>query len=365
MKKFNIVFMVISLMIASAAVAFSVISACTINKGVPADKQILMGDEFVLAVNPNGTLFMRGVVGDKPIEDTCFGEWTNIYKIDGGGYIYRNYTAGLTKTGRVIVAEQQFEGDDAVDWKQIDLCSDWRDIVDIAVNEYWIVGLKKDGAILFERTPLWEAWGVIFNNEWPITFSSWHDITSITVMDTYIIGLNNEGTIVYNGPIYGIPEEPFEQAATVCTGFTGLYRVPRIHIFGITKDGSLFYSKPWPWHRQETKYIVASFDNTVMNVIVEGEWEIFWLLFDNGSVVNYNIFDQEIIGTVNINELIGIEKVCAIYSGKYSANSGIVYFVRPNGEVYTFYNSDDHYELRESDWCYKYYSLDGYKMRIK
>lgn len=364
MKKRRIILIVLSIIIVGTAITLSVSFGHVLNSSVPKDKQILMGDDFVLAVNPNGTLFMRGAVGDTSIEDTCFGKWNNIYKIDGGGYIYRNYIAGLTKDGRVIVAKQKIEDDIAVDWEEIDLCTDWNDIIDITVNEYWIVGLKKDGTILFERTPLWET---DIDTEWLANYLSWHDITSISVIDEYIIGLNREGTIVYNDQINQtfIPEEIFVQAATVRVGLSGRSRIVR-SVFGITKDGNLFYSPIWySWKLQSPQFTTDTFENKVVDVIIESQSDTFCLLFDDGSVVEYYPYNQEVLDAANINEMIGIDKVYAIYSGKYGVESGIIYFVKPNGEVYTFYNSDDHCELRESDSFYEYYSLDGYKMRVK
>ena len=356
MKRSYIVLTVISLMIAGATVAFSVISACTINKGVPADKQILMGDKFVLAVNPNGTLFTRGVVGDTPIEDTCFSKWKNIYKIDGYGY--GDYIAGLTKTGRVIVAQKQYEDDNAIGWETTGLCSDWRNIVDIAVDKYLIVGLKNDGTICIEMTNNWKAGDE--DDEWFKKYLTWSDIQYVSVARGYILGIDSLGEMVINEKTYQelILEENISNVAIIKNGIFTNHLIPII--FGITEDGGLLYSTPW----KKLQFVTKTFDKKAVNVLCDVN--AFLLLLDDGKIAVYDPYSQTTIDSVNMNELIGIEKVYSIYSfGNEISSDGIIYFVKPNGEVYSFYDSDDHYDLRKSDSLYKYFSLDGYKMRVK
>ena len=93
-----------------------------------------------------------------------------------------NFYAILRANGKV----------DVVSWNNIvrsDWCADWTDIVDIDANNYFILGLQKNGSVVFQ--------GVNVSSRGDV--GEWSDIKQVSAGAFFSVGLKTNGTIVAAG----------------------------------------------------------------------------------------------------------------------------------------------------------------------
>ena len=65
----------------------------------------------------------------------------------------------------------------------------WADIADVKIAAHYVLGLKKDGTVLFSSTI----------STVPIDVSHWQDITAIGAGEDWCVGLKTDGTLVFSG----------------------------------------------------------------------------------------------------------------------------------------------------------------------
>lgn len=97
-------------------------------------------------------------------------EWTDIVAIAAGSHC----TFGLKSDGTVVGTG---EGN------KVEEVSEWTDIVDIAAG-HGVAGLKVDGTVVTSGSGFWDA-------------DSWTDIVGIKAYDSSLIGLKKDGTVVW------------------------------------------------------------------------------------------------------------------------------------------------------------------------
>ena len=166
---------------------------------------VTVGMYHTVALNSNGEVVATGADYWGDIDgQRNVGSWTNIVAIATGS----KHTVGLRADGTVVATGENEKGQCNVsDWKDIvavaageyltiGLKADgtvvttpssnmmhWKDIVAVAPP----VGLKADGTV------------VTTESKWQNEVSKWRDIVSIAVGDYYVVGLKADGTVVAAG----------------------------------------------------------------------------------------------------------------------------------------------------------------------
>ena len=108
-------------------------------------------------------------------------KWTNIVKICEGNSVWGQLLVGLKADGTVVMAGTKEEialHEDVMDW---------RGIVDIDAFDGSIIGLRKDGTVVFSKD-----WG-------DIDVSDWTDIVAVATGSNHVVGLKSDGTVVTAG----------------------------------------------------------------------------------------------------------------------------------------------------------------------
>lgn len=91
-------------------------------------------------------------------------------------------SAALSESGKVYLSG-------ANNFYLIQEVEDWNDIVSISTKGNFIIGLKKDGTVLYAGE----------KGDSKIDTSIWHDIISISAGEQYFVGLNRDGTLIAQG----------------------------------------------------------------------------------------------------------------------------------------------------------------------
>ncbi len=189
---------------------------------------VVASSDNTIGLKKDGTVV---ATGDGWLSDEV-SKWKDISVIASSE---RGDAAGIKKDGTVITTNEELN------------VSGWKDIVDISMGDNSIVGLKKDGTIVYSVggvDSVWEEYlknltkfvsewkdivdieitnGVsytfpniiavrkdgtiataIFNdkeNDWVSSdnYSDWKDITSISVGDGMVVGLKKDGTVISSG----------------------------------------------------------------------------------------------------------------------------------------------------------------------
>ena len=102
--------------------------------------------------------------------------------------------------------------------------SGWTNIVDIAADENFALGVKRDGTVVsfgLEKTKYAEA-------------GQWTDIASITIMNDMILGLKSDGTVISTNPDAKLDFSSW-------TGVTEL-KASGDAVYGLRNDGKIYYA---------------------------------------------------------------------------------------------------------------------------
>ena len=130
------------------------------------------------AIRSNGTVVVAGDGSRKNDIVETVSSWKNIVDIAVG----EKHIVGLKADGTVLAAGDNYYGQCEV--------SDWKDIVAICAGGFSTSGLRSDGTVV--------SVGVSFGGSRDV--SDWNDIVSITMGgDFYIAGLKANGTVVIRG----------------------------------------------------------------------------------------------------------------------------------------------------------------------
>ena len=143
-------------------------------KNIAQYKGIIFTNQFsTFGLKDNGkVLFAGDDILRFPIND-----WTNIVAIATN----INFTVGLKSDGTVVSDASNY-------YEQCDV-SKWSDITAIAVGRLHTVGLKKDGTVV----------AVGDNEKGQCNVENWTDIVSIAASDIHTVGLKSDGTVVAAG----------------------------------------------------------------------------------------------------------------------------------------------------------------------
>lgn len=91
------------------------------------------------------------------------------------------YVAGIDAAGKAVLIKREGYAD-----TRLEEISSWEDLVAIAIDDYGVVGLRKDGTV--------------YSIE--LNLAKWTDIVQVSVSDTDVVGLKKDGTIVNKGKAY-------------------------------------------------------------------------------------------------------------------------------------------------------------------
>ena len=126
------------------------------------------------------------------------------------------FSAGVTKAGKIAFSGRGYAGEDQI--------STWDDIVSVAVNGEFLLGLQNNGDVLVANG----ASGYRADTE------GWKDIVAIATGQQFIVGLRKDGTLTaqgYNG--YGeINIDNWHDITAISTGWQ--------HTVGLDKGGDVF-----------------------------------------------------------------------------------------------------------------------------
>lgn len=177
-------------------------------------KSIYAGANCTYAVDSKGDVIIRGF---SPVDDRV-ATWHNIKKITGS----KGRVVGLTESGAVKIADdmQNIELDvsNAVDIDTtynytIWLCADgsvgcfakksdprnnvseWKDIVAVGAENYYAVGLRRDGKVVFAGRTIA---GLDMDRS---NIANWSDIISIACSNSGILGVKADGTVEIVGNV--------------------------------------------------------------------------------------------------------------------------------------------------------------------
>lgn len=189
---------------------------------------------------------------------------------------------GIKATNAVAICGTDFDSayllcDGTVKYDQIgdgiDV-SDWENIVDIAISDDHIVGLKADGTVV--------AVGKEYATQGQCDVSGWTDIVQIGCGHSYTLGLKSDGTVVYTGYIYGgdsgIPVTQWTDIVSIsCRGFDAV---------GLKKDGTVVgtgsnFGKDDP----SDNLSVSNWKNIIY--VDAGSWHIIGIMEDGSLVSTY------------------------------------------------------------------------------
>lgn len=168
-------------------------------KAVAADSShaaVLKKDGTVEVIGPNQR-------GECDVEN-----WRNIVAID-----YDSCTVGVTADGHLVYA-----GDPVSSIK--DACNSWSDIVDISLRGFNILGLKRDGTVVWSE-----------ERQQP-GLENWQDISQIACGHNFAVGLTRDGHVmaVHKYDDYGASAvEGWENIKAVAAGYS--------HTIAMTEDG--------------------------------------------------------------------------------------------------------------------------------
>lgn len=149
-------------------------------------KDIAAGEQFVIALNEDGTVYGDGHKDDGQLE---LENWKDIIAIDAGW----SFSVGLTKDHKLIYAgndqgqQAKFNYNDSL----------WKDVVNISAGggstkykgKGHTVGLKSDGTVV-----------AIGDNEYgQCDVNTWTDVIKVVAGDMHTVGLKADGTILVTG----------------------------------------------------------------------------------------------------------------------------------------------------------------------
>lgn len=125
-------------------------------------------------------------------------------------------SVGMIKNEKVYLA-----GNDYYSWKSE--LESWNDIVSVSVKGNFVVGLKKDGTVVFAGQ----------KPEYYVGTTTWTDIIAISTGQQYIIGLRSDGTLVaqgHNGDGQANIDD-WKDIVAISTGWR--------HTVGLTSEGQI------------------------------------------------------------------------------------------------------------------------------
>ena len=138
-------------------------------------------DNYIIGLKKDGTVVAGGV--DKSIKNDIEG-LKNIVKIECSNGII----ACLTKSGKVIVIRDEN--------KKFNV-SNWKNIEDIALGDV-LVGLKSDGTVV-------QTGGIGISE-----LDKWNDIVDIYTCKNVVIGVKKDGSVIFDGTNYKYMEDVLE-----------------------------------------------------------------------------------------------------------------------------------------------------------
>lgn len=126
------------------------------------------------------------------------------------------FSAGVTEKKTVEFAGQDYSGKETID--------SWENIVSVAVNGEFVLGLKSDGEVVVANG----------NSKYRANTEGWKDIVAIAAGQQFLVGLRKDGTVAaqgYDG--YGETDvDSWRNIIAISTGWQ--------HTVGLDEDGDVF-----------------------------------------------------------------------------------------------------------------------------
>lgn len=192
-------------------------------------KSIVSGKFHTVGLKEDGTVV---AAGDNREGQCNVSSWKNIAKI----YAHQYSTFGITNDGRVIFVGKTFDAYNSDAKYDFSDCTEWRDIVKLAISSRTIIGLKSNGTVV--------ALGD--NSKGQCNVSEWKDVVDIAIEKNisdaggnFTIGLTSTGKVLYTGPSNGRTAGAWKDIISICSGvefFLGLAADGKIYAVGLDNN---------------------------------------------------------------------------------------------------------------------------------
>ena len=285
------------------------------------NRNYLSVDYISVGIKPDGT-----VVATKEDDEYIEGQrnvsgWNDIVKV----CTYLDHILGLRKDGKVLFAGDKSDKYDI---------SEWTDVVDIATNLWVSIGLKKDGRVIKTKDDS------RMNSEYNVSY--WNNIVSIAAGDRHIVGLKSDGTVVATGnnSLGACNVSDWRDIVAIDAGDN--------YTVGLKSDGTVVTTE-LPEERDvgqcdvsDWKGIVAICVNDDVTVGLKADGTVCV----TGGIINYDgnkkAWDKQIVNKKDISDWNDIVTV--------STNSGFYFVgVKSDGTVVTTWAKEEEY----ADWKLK------------
>ena len=240
------------------------------------------------------------------------------------------YSTGVKENGTVVKTRYKYPllFDDRYNDVAAKAVAEWRDIIAVADNNFYSLGLKSDGTVV---TTWREAQPLV---------SEWRDIVAIAMAENHLVGLRSNGTVVA-ADVYKDPDDSHGECEV--SGWTDIVAIAagNEHTVGLKADGSVVataYKGAWSDYLGQCD--VSNWSNIV--AIAAGCYHTVGLKSDGTVISTYNYLKED--GLDSWEDIVAV-----------SAGAGHTVGLKADGTVM----STEHFE--GSEWNCGQCDVSGWK----